>query len=54
VNLDEGLAPRDVPAVFPSSHAEETRWLAARRELRGLRERTARGWLGAQLTPRGG
>jgi acyl-CoA hydrolase len=49
VNVDAELVPRDVRPVYPGSHAEESRYLAARRNLRSLSARTAKGWLAADL-----
>lgn len=48
VNVDDALVPRDVPPIYPTNHAEELRYLAARRNMRNLSGRTAKGWL-AQL-----
>jgi acyl-coenzyme A thioesterase 9 len=47
VNVDDALVPRPVPPIFPSSHAEELRYLGARRNLRSLSRRTVTGWLSA-------
>ncbi len=47
VNVDGALTPRDVPRIHPSSHAEELRYLKARRNLRDLSRRTLTGWLTA-------
>jgi len=49
VNVDPALRPQEVPRVYPGSHAEEARYLAARRNLRQLAERTASGWLAGLL-----
>ncbi len=51
LNVDRGLTPVDVPQIYPGSHAEEARYLAARRNLRSLCERTTKGWLASRLTP---
>lgn len=54
VNVDPALAPQDVPRVYPASHAEEQRYLSARRNLRRLASRTSSGWLAGLLPePRG-
>ncbi len=45
VNVDGALIPHDVPSVHPTSHAEELRYLSARRHLRSLSRRTVKGWL---------
>ncbi len=45
VNLDRAMAPRPLPPVYPSSHAEEQRYLSARRHLHALSRRTVKGWL---------
>ncbi|ABC82722.1 hotdog domain-containing protein [Anaeromyxobacter dehalogenans] len=45
VNIDRGLRPVPVPTLHPSDYAEDARYLAARRDLRGLEERSAKGWL---------
>jgi acyl-CoA hydrolase len=47
VNVDAQLVPQDVPPVYPSSHAEERRYLAARRNVASLAARTGKGWLGS-------
>jgi acyl-coenzyme A thioesterase 9 len=47
VNVDDAFVPRAVPPIFPSSHAEELRYLGARRNLRSLSRRTVTGWLSA-------
>jgi acyl-coenzyme A thioesterase 9 len=47
VSVDDAFVPEPVPTVFPSSHAEELRYLGARRNLRSLSQRTATGWLSA-------
>ncbi len=47
VNVDDAFVPRPVPPIFPSSHAEEFRYLGARRNLRSLSRRTVTGWLSA-------
>ena len=49
VNVDPALAPQEVPRVYPASHAEEQRYLAARRNLRHLAARTSSGWLAGLL-----
>jgi acyl-coenzyme A thioesterase 9 len=49
LNVDGALQPHLAAPVHPGSHAEEQRYLAARRNLRGLLERTARGWMAAAL-----
>ncbi len=49
VNVDPALAPQDVPRVYPGSHGEEQRYLAARRNLRRLAARTSSGWLAGLL-----
>jgi acyl-coenzyme A thioesterase 9 len=49
VNVDSALVPQPVPPVFPSSRAEETRYLAARRNLLSLSERAVKGRLAANL-----
>lgn len=49
VNVDPSLAPKDVPRIYPASHAEEQRYLAARRNLRHLAARTSSGWLAGLL-----
>jgi acyl-coenzyme A thioesterase 9 len=51
VNVDPTLSFRDVPPIFPGSHAEEARYLAARRNLTGLSLRTSSGLLAAALDP---
>ncbi len=48
LDVDAGLAPVDVPAVYPTTYAEDARYLAARRNLRTLAAHTARGWLASQ------
>jgi acyl-coenzyme A thioesterase 9 len=53
VNVDAQLVPQDVPPIFPSSHAEELRYLAARRNVRSLSKRTVKGWIGAAAPPGG-
>lgn len=50
VNVDEALAPRDVPEVHPTTYAEDARALAARRHLRSLLEHTTKGWLARALS----
>jgi acyl-CoA hydrolase len=45
VNAGVALEPRDVPPVYPTSHAEELRYLSARRHLHDLSRRTVKGWL---------
>ncbi len=49
VNVDPALAPQDVPRVYPASHGEEQRYLAARRNLHHLASRTSSGWLAGLL-----
>jgi acyl-CoA hydrolase len=44
VNVDDDLAPREVPPVFPSDWREDARWLAARRNLASLHARTHKGF----------
>jgi acyl-CoA hydrolase len=44
LNVDPGLAPRDVPPVYPTDWQEDARWLAARRNLASLHQRTHRGF----------
>jgi len=51
VNVDEGMALRDVPLVHPGTYAEDDRWLDARRNLQALRSRLQGPWLG--LGPQG-
>ncbi len=51
VNVDAGLAPRDVPEVHPTTYAEDARALGARRNLRSLLEHTSKGWLARALVP---
>jgi acyl-coenzyme A thioesterase 9 len=51
LNVDAALRPHDVPPVYPGSHAEEARYLAARRNLGSLAQRTTKGWLASGLTP---
>jgi acyl-CoA hydrolase len=46
VNVDPQMALRDVPAVHPSTYAEDGRWLNARRNLRALQARLQGPWLG--------
>jgi len=46
VNVDAGLALRDVPLVHPATPAEDARWLDARRTLRALQARLDGPWLG--------
>ena len=46
VNVDEHMVLRDVPAVHPSTYAEDGRWLNARRNLRALEARLHEPWLG--------
>lgn len=50
VNVDGALVPHDAPPIYPGSHAEEARYLAARRNLRSLAERTTKGWLASFLS----
>jgi acyl-CoA hydrolase len=49
LNVDPDFAPRAVPEVYPSDWREDARWLAARRNLASLRERTHRGWFATAL-----
>jgi acyl-CoA hydrolase len=44
LNVDRGLAPQDVPEVYPTDWREDARWLAARRNLASLHARTHRGF----------
>jgi acyl-CoA hydrolase len=44
LNVDGGLAARDVPAVYPADWKEDARWLAARRNLASLHARTHKGF----------
>lgn len=45
VNIDPALHPVDVAAVYPSDYAQDARYLGARRNLRALEARSAKGWL---------
>jgi acyl-coenzyme A thioesterase 9 len=49
IDLDPSLRPSDVPPVHPSNYAEDARYLAARRNLRALEARSAKGWLLSNL-----
>ncbi len=49
LNVGPALEPLEVPPVYPGSHAEEARYLAARRNLLGLAARTTKGWLASHL-----
>lgn len=44
LNVDAGLAPREVPTVYPADWREDARWLAARRNLASLHARTHKGF----------
>ncbi len=46
VNVDADMVLRDVPAVHPTTYAEDGRWLGARRNLRALEARLRGPWLG--------
>jgi len=46
VNVDPGMALRDVPPVHPATPEEDARWLEARRDLRALQARLEGPWLG--------
>jgi acyl-coenzyme A thioesterase 9 len=48
VNLGPDLAPADVPEIFPTTYGEDARYLAARRNLRALLDRTTKGWVGSE------
>ncbi len=45
VNIDAALRPVPVAPVFPSSYAEDARYLAARRNVAAIRAHTGKGWL---------
>jgi len=46
VNVDQEMVLRDVPAVHPTTYAEDGRWLNARRNLRAVEARLEGPWLG--------
>ncbi len=50
VDVDPALRPSDVAPVHPSNYAEDARYLAARRNLRSLEARSAKGWLLSSLS----
>jgi acyl-CoA hydrolase len=48
LNVGADLAPRDVPAVYPTDWQEDGRWLAARRNLASLHQRTHKGFFAGE------
>lgn len=48
LDVDPSLAPRDVPAVYPTDWQEDARWLAARRNLQSLHARTHKGFFAGE------
>jgi len=45
VNVDRELHPQPVPPIFPTTYAEDARFLAARREHLELERHTQHGWI---------
>jgi len=45
VNVDRDLHPQAVPAIYPTTYAEDARYLAARREHLELERHTQHGWI---------
>ena len=54
LNADSGLRLHQVAPVYPGSHAEEARYLSARRNLHSLAARATKGWLASHLAPPAG
>ena len=48
LNVDPDLVPLDVPPVYPTDWQEDARWLAARRNLASLHQRTHKGFFAGE------